>query len=53
MAPDDEVGEQEGDAHGRVAAIAGLAGLVVVLGAVLLVDDTVQDPIPSGTRRHL
>ena len=50
---DDQVWEEECDAHGRVAAVAGLSCLVIVLGAVLLVDDAVQDPVPSGACWHL
>ena len=50
---DDQVGEQEGDAHGGVAAVARRARLRVRLVALLLVDDAFQDAVPSGRRRHL
>ena len=38
---DDKIGKEEGDAHGGVTAVAGLAGLVVVLGTILLINDAV------------
>jgi hypothetical protein len=45
---DDEVGEEKGDSHGGIATVSGFSRLVVVLGAVLLVDDPVQNAVPSG-----
>ena len=50
---DDQIGEDVSDAHGGVAAVARVAGLGVGLETVLLVDDALEDRVPTGRRRKL